>query len=136
MSDYELVDIFIQYSNNLQAHFMNYVAVLFAFLIAAYLIADKLESSMAFIIVGLFTLVTMIQGVNVSGAGYDFVSVGMQVAARATQDSANLDWHATKTWLGNIGLPFVRFSTVAVVIISYIGGIFFFFHQRHVGRAQ
>ena len=136
MSDYEMVDIFLQYSNNLQTHFMNYVAVLFAFLIAAYLIAHKLESSMAFIIIGLFTLVAMIQGVNISGAGHDFASLGMEVAARASQDSTNLDRHGTQTWLGHIGLPFVRFSTAMVVIVSYLGGLIFFFHQRHVGRAQ
>ena len=37
------------------------MAVLFAFLMASYLIADKLQSSMAFIVVGLFTLVVLQQ---------------------------------------------------------------------------
>ena len=69
MSDYELIQLFYEILNGLQTALMNYVAVLFAFLIAAYLIADKLESRMAFIIVALFTLVALPQLTNVFGYG-------------------------------------------------------------------
>ncbi len=46
MSDYELVTLFYVVVDSLQTSFMNYVAVLFAFLIAAYMIADKLKAKL------------------------------------------------------------------------------------------
>ena len=46
MSDYELVYLFVEHNNALQTSLMNYVAVLFGFLIAGYLVASKLESRM------------------------------------------------------------------------------------------
>ncbi len=46
MSDYELITLFYVFVDSLQTSVMNYVAVLFAFLIAAYLIADKLQAKL------------------------------------------------------------------------------------------
>ena len=67
MADYELVYFLYEDINSLQTTVINFVAVLFAFLIAAYLAADKLESTMVFIVVALFTLVTVQQSVNAVG---------------------------------------------------------------------
>ena len=78
MTDYELVYIFTENLNSLQSAFMNYVAVLFAFLIAAYLIADKLKSSMVFIVVGLFTLMALQQVAPVFGYGSTVAELGSQ----------------------------------------------------------
>ncbi len=137
MSDYELVYFFMENINALQATFMNYVAVLFAFLIAAYLVAAKLESRMVFVIVGLFTLVALPQTFNIAGHGHDVAALASQIAARAAEDPSALGWHGTATpVLGIVGIPILRFSVVIVVLLSYIGGLIFFFHQRHVGRVQ
>lgn len=137
MTDYELLDIFIQNANSLQTCFMNYVTVLFAFLIAAYLIADKLESSMVFIILGLFTLVFFQQGFNVLGFGHDVSALAGQIAVRAQEDTSVLRWHGAATSvLGSVAIPILRHSGEVVFILSYIGGLVFFFHQRRLGRAK
>ena len=75
MSDYELIDLFFQDISGLQTVVMNFVAVLFAFLIAGYLIADKLDSSIVFIVVMLFTLVTLQQTLITIGLGHDFAGL-------------------------------------------------------------
>ena len=137
MTDYELISLFTEYLAALQTAFMNYVAVLFAFLIAAYLIADKLESRMVVVVVALFTLVTLQQAAPVIGAGYDCAALGSQIVERAAADPAGIGWIGAATSLSDaVGIPLVRFGSIAVVILSYIGGLIFFFHQRHVGRAQ
>ena len=136
MTDYELINMFVEHMTLLQTILMNYVAVLFAFLIAAYLIAAKLESGMVFIIVGLFTLVALPQAINVIGIGYDTAAIAGQIASRAMQDSSGVGWHGTTTWLGTIGITILRASVLLVLVLSYLGGLIFFFHQRHVGRAQ
>ncbi len=46
MSDYELITLFYVVVDSLQTSVLNYAAVLFAFLIAADLIADKLQAKL------------------------------------------------------------------------------------------
>ena len=136
MTDYELVTLFAEYNGSLQTSLMNYVAVLFAFLIAAYLIAGKLESRMAFIIVTLFTLVALPQLSNVFGYGHDVAAIAGQISARAAENTSSLGWHATSKPWGPFAVSVARYSTAVVLFVSYIGGLVFFFHQRHAGRAQ
>ena len=136
MTDYELVYIFTENLNSLQSAFMNYVGVLFAFLIAAYLVAAKLESSMVLIVVGLFTLIAFQQVAPVFGYGSTVGELGSQIAARAIEDPSSLSWHGTAKPWGATALFITEFSETVVLVLSYIAGLVFFFHQRRVGRAQ
>ena len=137
MTDYELIYFFVEYVDGLQAAFMNYVAVLFAFLIAGYLVAAKLKSSMVSIVVGLFTLVVLLQAAVIIGHGYDTSALIGQITERAANPASGIDWHgAANPAAGVAGAAVLRFIPAVVVILSYIGGLIFFFHQRHVGRAQ
>ena len=117
MSDYELVTAFVLNADGLQTTFTNFVAVLFAFLIAAYLVADKLESNMVFIVVGLFTLVAVQQAFNAAGFGNDVAGLARQIAAQAAHDPAGLGWHGTAATLGAVTIPFLRFSALDLVLL-------------------
>ena len=64
-----MVSLFVETVEALQSAFTNYVAVLSGFLIAGYLIDDKLESRMVVIVITLFTLVVLQQGNIVVGLG-------------------------------------------------------------------
>ena len=86
MSDYELIDLLYQNVNVLQTVIMNFVAVLFAFLIAGYLVADKLGSRIVLIIVTLFTIVALQQALATIGLAHDFVGLIGLLADRASQD--------------------------------------------------
>ena len=137
MSDYELVYLFVEHNNALQTSLMNYVAVLFGFLITGYLVASKLESRMVFVVVAMFTLVAVPEAINVIGFGSDTAALGSQIAARAAENPAGLGWHGTASAaLGVVGLPVLRFSTIVVMVLSYIGALVFFFHQRRIGKTQ
>ena len=136
MTDYELVYFFYDVTDGLQTTFMNFVAVLFAFLIAAYLIADKLDAKIVFVVITLFTLVTMQQVFYAVGFGHDVSALAGQIAARAAEDSSNLGWHGAATHFVGGLIPIFRASVAVVLILSYIGALVFFFHQRHLGRAQ
>ena len=138
MTDYEMASLFVENLEALQSVFTNYVAVLSGFLIAGYLIADKLESRMVVIVITLFTLVMLQQGNLVVGLGHDSASLLGQISLQASEASSNLGWHGGATELGSgiIGRGILRFSALAVLIFSYIGGLIFFFHQRRVGRVE
>ena len=137
MTDYETVSLFLATLETLQSAFTNYVAVLSGFLIAGYLIADKLESRMVVIVITLFTLVVLQQGNTLTGLGYDAASLLGEISAQASEASSSLGWHGGATELGSgIGRIILRFSAIAVLIISYVGGLILFFHQRRVGRVD
>ena len=132
-----MVSLFVETVEALQSAFTNYVAVLSGFLIAGYLIDDKLESRMVVIVITLFTLVVLQQGNIVIGLGHDSASLLGQISTQASDASSNLGWHGGSTELGSgIGRIILRFSALAVLIFSYIGGLIFFFHQRHIGRVE
>ena len=136
MSDYEVLDLFYVIIEALQASVMNYVAVLFAFLIASYLIADKLESSMVFVVVGLFTVVVFQQASPIIGFGNDMAGIGNLIGMRAAVDSSTLSWHGAAQPWGSAAIYTLQYAAIAVLFCSYIGALVFFFHQRHVGRAR
>ena len=136
MTDYELVYLFVEIVKAHETSFMKYVAVLFSFLLAGYLVADKLESKMVFIIVGLFTLVALQMLSNIFGFGTDVASLGVEIQSRASDGATGLDWHGAAAPWGVITISVARITSIAVVGLSYIGALIFFFHQRHVGRAQ
>ena len=133
MSDYELIDLLYQNISVLQTVIMNFVAVLFAFLIAGYLVADKLGSRIVLIIVALFTIVALQQALATIGVAHDFVGLIGLLADRASQDSSNLGWHSSTLSIKGVGQPVLHYGPTIVIIFSYIGGLIFFFHQRHLG---
>ena len=134
MTDYELVYFFVEIVKAHETSFMNYVAVLFSFLIAGYLIAAKLESRMVFLIVGLFTLVVLQQLSNILGFGTDMASLGVEIQLRASDAVTGLDWHGAAAPWGVVTISVTRITSIVVVALSYIGALVFFFHQRHVDK--
>ena len=135
-SDYQLISLFLEYSLAVNAVFTGYVAVLFAFLIAAYLVAAKLEPAMVFIIVGLFTLVVLQAATPIIGMGSELTGLAGEIAALATHESSSVGRHAMARPWGLVAISTYRFTSITAVALSYIGALIFFFHQRHVGRAQ
>ncbi len=136
MTEFELVYLFNETVNSLQTSFMNYVAVLFAFLIGAYLVADKLETRIVVVVIALFTVVTLQQATPIFGHGYDVAAIATQVAMDASDASSAIRWHSAAQPWGTGIIPTFRFGTMVILVLSYIGAIIFFFQQRHAGRAQ
>ena len=136
MSDFELVSLFSELVINLQTSFMNYVAVLFAFLVGGYMTADKLDTITASIFIGLFSLVTLQQASPVLGFGNDASSLAALIAVRAADDPSGLGWHGAASSLGSIGTPILGVGAITIILLSYLGALVFFFHQRRVGLAK
>ncbi|MCZ6894708.1 MAG: hypothetical protein O7H40_11770 [Gammaproteobacteria bacterium] len=60
LSDYELIEMLNAYLNASGDHFMNFISVLFAFLVVIYLVGDKLSKPMLGIIVGLYSIFSIL----------------------------------------------------------------------------
>ncbi len=135
MSDFELVYMFTEDVNSLETAFMNFIAMLTAFLVAGYLVADKLKPSMVFIIVTLFTLAVLQQVLNLFAFQGDLTRITQEMLSRVAEGQSGISWHGS-TRHPSIIKRFMAFNPMAVTVFGYFGALIFFFHQRHVGRAQ
>ena len=136
MSDYELIDLLFSDVIGIQTTVMNFVTVLSAFLVVGYLVADKLDKTIVIIIVALFTLVTFYQTLATIGLGHDFEGLIGVLGERADRDPSALGWQSATMSIREFGLPIMRFTPTFVVVFGYIGGLIFFFRQRHLGRLR
>jgi hypothetical protein len=60
LGDYELLDLLNEYINAAAFHFMNFLALYFAFLFASYTVGKELNRTMLIIIIGLYTAFTIL----------------------------------------------------------------------------
>ena len=127
MTDYEVLTVFNEMSANTQDAYMNFVAILSGFLIAGFLVANKLSKSMTIIVTALFTVAALQQGSVI------FLLWGDQVGLLADIHSREaLNWHGASRGGPSLG-PFFDWTFGITVIGGYIGALVFFFHQRRVG---
>ena len=129
MTDYELLSIFIEFINTTWTIFATYVSVVFAFLVAGYLVSKKLSSSIVSTVVTLYTLVAFW---SIFALNRNVVAIG---AAVAEINRAILEDGSSLGWLPAIAsadflTPVIPFLVTSLAIVAYLGSIFFFFYQR------
>ena len=128
MTDSELLMAFVEYGNFSQTLFMNFVTIIFAYLIAGFFVADKLNFKMAVLVTILFSITAFQEAASMLFAWNDAVGLMPQMQTREA-----LQFHGLVSSGGFAGTLF--YATYSfVVIVSYIGALTFFFHQRHQGR--
>ena len=64
MTEFELLSMFNEYETIMQNSFMNFVTILFAFLIASFFVAARLNKRMSLVVVSVFTLASLQMGVT------------------------------------------------------------------------
>jgi hypothetical protein len=131
MTDYNLVSLFHTSVSLLNQSLMDYVSILFAFLIAGFFIADKLKLPMVVVVIVLFTIIEANLLPNMYFLEHDMKILGAQLALRVTNGDFALPGLVMTQKGGNYFL-----TQVIVTIGSYIGAIIFFFHQRRVGLTK
>jgi 4-amino-4-deoxy-L-arabinose transferase-like glycosyltransferase len=128
MTDYEVLSLFSEFGGNTQETFVNYVGILSAFIVAAYLVADKLTTKMTIVIVALFTVVALQQGIALLLHWGD--QVGLLAEIRTRND---LVWHGAHRAPPSTGLVF--YATYFITVFGgYIGALAFFFDRRRKPR--
>jgi hypothetical protein len=94
-----------------------------------YFIGPKLTRTMVVIILGLFTLVTIVMTWHVAGAYSDAAHLALEIAK--SQGSAD----SVIAWMFRGGVPeggsYLSSMIIGVIVISYLAALVFFFHARH-----
>ena len=131
MNDHDLITLFhtsVELSNQT---LMDYISVLFAFLVAGYFIADKLKLPMIILLIILFTVIEIRLITNMYFLSNDMDILSAKMAILVENGDFGLPGLVMATPGDNYFL-----SQVIVTIGSYIGALIFFFHQRSVGLAK
>ena len=109
---------------------MNYVSILFAFLIAGYFVAERLKPPMIALVIFLFTAVALyiiLQLWAIEGA---MGVLSTEMALRVANDGFDLP----DLEMARGGSAFKFYITEGIATIGgYIAALIFFFHQRHQG---
>ena len=130
MTSYEMADLFRALVDSATNSMMGYVSVLFAFLVAAYLVAPQLNRVMSGIVLGVFTMFSavMILAVNRSLASSTSLAKEMRDSVAAGDTAIN--WHPVIhepiTFVSMIG-PFLT----GLLVLATVAGIVFFVYARN-----
>ena len=129
MTDYEMFSGLTESINTLWTIFTAYVSIVFAFLVASYLVAKKLASQMVSLVVALYTLVALWALFGLNRTSLTITALTAEIKRAVLESESSLGWHPA------VATPDVVFVALPaaisfVAIIAYVGSIVFFFHQR------
>ena len=128
MTDLDLVSLYHE-SVTLQNDILtSYIYVVFAFLVASYLVAHKLKVLMVMLVVILFTSISAFFLMELYFLNLDMTVLSSEMALRV----ANNEFSLPGLGMAGIadGLTIFDFSKQFSFIGSYFGALLFFFYQR------
>ena len=131
MTDYEMFSVFNEIVTTINTILMDYVAVLFAFLIAAFFVASKLKRSMILVVTSLFTVFAMYKLYEAVLWSFDLNRLQGVMGTAIIQSDSSLTWLGFTT-LGP-GATMATFLAPLIIVFGFVASLIFFFHQRHQG---
>jgi len=129
MSDSDIYYYFILVMERESQVFMDFVTILFAFIVAGYFFAHSLNRNLTWLLVGTYTLIQTLIFFNIVGQTLAMSELVVEMKARKMSGSSSFDW------LGLLAAPdfaitALHVGTYIVLILSFLGSVWFFF-QRH-----
>ena len=126
MSDFELADTFYTIASLLDQIIGSFITLLFAFLVAAYLVSSKLDRPMVIIVIALYSCMAIrytFLYLNISG---DMVALADRISLVQQQEGSALDWLV----IGQ-GLASMHYTQTATMFLCFLASLVFFFFMRH-----
>jgi hypothetical protein len=126
MTEYELVDNFYSIAALSDQLMGSFITLLFAFLVASYLVSDKLDRRMTIVVITLYSFMAfryVMLYYNVSGDVATLADVLMQ---RRIEPGSSLGWLEIQD-----GISWVNAGTTGAMFFGFAASIVFFFYTRH-----
>ena len=129
MTDYELLSVFIEFTSNTWAIFATYVSIVFAFIVASYLVSKRLTSRVVSLVIALYSLVSFWSVWAISSQA-TLISATVGEMKRVVQDNqSSLGWVPVLT-IPDFVVPIVPILITSLATAAYAGSIVFFFYHR------
>ncbi len=131
MTDYELLSIFIEFTNTVWTIFATYVSIVFAFIIAAYLVSSRLTSNVVALVLSLYSLVSFWSIWAISQNAYAIAASVGEMKRVAQESNSSLGW-VPQTAIPDFMIPILPILITSLAFVVYAGSIVFFFYQRRI----
>ncbi|MEM9262767.1 MAG: hypothetical protein AAGA22_04235 [Pseudomonadota bacterium] len=127
MDDYQLADLFFTVHQSYTASLTVYLGVISGGLLAAYLVADKLDRVTTGLVLFLFSGLCIALTNETLQLTQDFASLGQTIGERAKQPGADLAWHGAAN-----GDPYTQIPAMTAFIQTtvFLAVVVFFFRLR------
>ncbi len=135
MSDYELVSLFNEYITIVFTVFMGHCSLIFAFLIASFLVAHRLRTSMATVVILLFTFAIFATTFVQNRFGGAMAGLAKEMRRAVNEGESSIGWHSI-TYEPEIYMAIFMHTLTTLMVLSYIGSVAFFFIQRKSAASQ
>ena len=119
MCEYDMAVLFLEFFNHALSFFELFIAAFSAVLVVGYIVGATLTRTMVVVIIGLFTLVTIVCGWHVVGAYSDGAAIAQEIGNLAALPGSKLHW----MFRGNPPNNFSYFAPILAEIASAIGVI-------------
>ena len=135
MTTYEKAELFRALVESATNSMMGYVSVLFAFLIAAYLMAPHFNRVMSGIVIGLFSTFSAVMIMSVNRSLATSSGLAGEIRQNATDGDPAFAWHPVVSEPANFAELLTPILT-AILIASTVAGIVFFAYARKRNLAE
>ena len=128
MADLELYSVILQQGDYCESFIESFTTLLFAFLIASYLVADKLDRVMVAIVISLYSAMALRYAFLYHNTSGDIVAIAAELRDLAAMPESNVSW----VEIGPVGVFYP--SVTVILVLSYLASLVFFFHTRRKPR--
>jgi len=125
MTEYQLADLFATWSIIQEETVQRFIGLLFAFLIAAYLVSAKLKPAMVGIVLLLYSYMAIRYVLFYLNIADDIIYLADEIMHLRDQPNSHLIWLSISP---NISI--LLYSQAVAMFLSYIASIVFFFYNR------
>lgn len=126
MSDFELIENMFLYINYLEQLVERFTAFLFAFLVAAYLVSKKLQTSMVALVLALYVYMLGRYALLYANVGADAIALAEQINSMRVQGEFSASWMSISPTF-----PTVVYTQVVAMIGGMVASLVFFFYSRY-----
>lgn len=132
MTPYEMADLFRALVDSATNSMMGYISVLFAFLVAAYLVAPQFNRVMSGIVLGLFTIFSAIMILAVNRSLETTANLAEEIRATVAKGDTAISWHPV-VHESTTFVSFVAPMLTGLLVLGSAAGIVFFIYARKRG---
>ena len=128
MTEYELVDTFYTIASLSDQLVASFITLLFAFLVASYLVSSKLDRKMAAVVIALYSYMALRYIVVFHNITDDIATLADTLTELALRESSSLGWLNISA-----GISTMYIVQTVVMILSFVASLAFFFHTQQRG---
>jgi len=132
MTDFELLSIFIAFTNTVWMIFATYVSIVFAFIVAAYLVARRLSGQVVHLIIALYSVVSLWSIWAIRQNAVAISATVEEMKRVVAENGSSLGW-VPQLAIPESMIPVVPWLITLLAVVAYVGSVFFFFFQRRIG---